>query len=358
MKNLKLIIILFSLVAIASCKNKNKIVANQKPIAVTVATPIVNGQKVVTASGKIEAVQNATLSTRMMGYVNQVYVKVGQKVSKGQLLLKINSSDLVAKKEQINANIVAATTAFNNAKKDYNRFVALFKENSVSQKEMDDMTVNYKMAEAKLNAANEMKKQVVSQLSYANITAPFSGVITGKFIKKGDMANPGIPLIGIEAPGKYQVKILVPETAISSIKNNAPAKVLIKSTHQTVDGNITEISSSSTHTGGLYLVKILLKPTNQKILSGMFTSVQIQVKNTSNGQPNTTILINEKALVKNGQLSGVYTVSNNMAFLRWLQLGNKIGDKIEVLSGLSSDENYILSANSKLYNGATVSIKQ
>ena len=60
-------------------------------------------------------------------------------------------------------------------------------------------------------------------------------------------------------------------------------------------------------------------------------------------------------LVKNGQLTGIYTVSqNNTALLRWLRLGRTFGDQVEVLSGLSADEQYIVSAEGKLFNGAKI----
>ena len=65
-------------------------------------------------------------------------------------------------------------------RKDYNRFENLFANNSASQKEMDDMTANYEMAKASLEAANQMKNEINAQFAYSNITAPFSGTVTSK----------------------------------------------------------------------------------------------------------------------------------------------------------------------------------
>ena len=132
--------------------------------------------------------------------------------------MSINNTDLQAKRAQVNASITEATAAFNNAEKDYNRFKNLFADNSASQKEMDDMTANYEMAKARLEAAKQMKNEINAQFAYSNITAPFSGVVTSKFIEAGDMANPGMPLISIETPGNFEVMAMVPETEISEIK--------------------------------------------------------------------------------------------------------------------------------------------
>jgi len=360
MKNIKLILSLFTLIILSSCGNNQKKLATTPTVNVTVSSPISAIGNYVTASGKIEAVQNANLSTRMMGFVNTIYVKVGQKVSKGQLLLSINSADITAKKAQVIASITEATVAFKNAEKDYNRYKALYKNTSVSQKEMDDITANYEMAKARLDAAKQMKNQVNSQLSYANITAPFTGVITGKFINKGDMANPGVPLISIETPGKYQVIALVPESEIMFIKTKTKVNVLLKSTNKMINGTVTEVSTSTKNTGGQYLVKVLLDKTNTKILSGMFTSVQFPVSSINKtNNTNSFILIPKSALIHKGQLTGVYTVSDtNIAILRWLRIGKTYGKNVEVLSGLTSNEQFISSADGKLYNGAKVSIQQ
>src|SRR5690606_22340976 len=136
----------------------------------------------ITASGKIEAENGANVSTRMMGYVTSLKVKTGQRVIEGQLLATINSADIQAKKAQVEAGILQATAAYNNAKKDFDRFVTLFNQRSVSQKEMDDMTTRFEMAKAGLEAARQMKNEVMAQFSYTNITAPFSGTVTGTFI--------------------------------------------------------------------------------------------------------------------------------------------------------------------------------
>ena len=181
----------------------------------------------------------------MKGIVNNIYVNVGNKVSKGQLLLSINSADISAQKAQVSASITEAEAAFNNAEKDYNRFKALFESNSASQKEMDDMTAHFEMAKARLEAANQMKNQVNAQLSYSNITAPFSGIITGKFVNKGDMANPGMPLLSIENPDLFQVMAMVPESEITKINTGTEVKVVVKSTSQLLNGKVTEVSTST-----------------------------------------------------------------------------------------------------------------
>lgn len=341
---------------VSSCSdNATKKVATNTP-AIPVEVRDVSASSTnpyLSVSGKIQAVNTANLSTRMMGYVNKMYVNVGDKVNKGQLLIAINNSDLQAKSAQVNAGITQATVAFNNANKDYVRFKNLFAENSASQKELDDVTAQYEMAKARLETAKQLKNEVNSQFAYTNITAPFSGVVTSKMVAQGDMATPGKPLLSIETPGNFEVMAMVPETEISKIKTGSNVMVLIKSIDTTIAGKVTEVSTSAIQTGGQYLVKIALSETKAPILSGMFASVQFPVE-----QSNTSaVMIPKEALVTSGQLSGVYTVSEtNTAILRWLRLGNTYGDMVEVLSGLAANETYIVAAKGKLYNGAKISV--
>ena len=356
MKNTIQIIAILTLIFTTSCgENKKETIDNRPTVSVNVSTPSSENGTFITASGKIEAVQNANISTRMMGFVNKIHVNMGQKVSKGQLLISINSADITAQKAQVNASITEATAAYKNAEKDYNRFKSLFETNSASQKEMDDITANFQMAKARLEAANQMKNQVNAQLSYSNITAPFSGVITGKFINKGDLATPGIPLLSIENPTNFQVIAMVPESEITSIKTGTTVQVIVKSTNQKLTGKVTEVSTSTKNTGGQYLVKVVLDKSEVNLLSGMFTSIQFPTENTTT---TSKILVPTNALIHKGELTGVYVVGqNNTALLRWLRLGRQFGDKTEILSGLSVDEQFVVSSESKLTNGAKLQIQ-
>ena len=336
--------------------NKESVTTTEIPVPVEVSTvQDGNSTPFLTASGKIQAVNSANLSTRMMGFVDKVYVNVGDKVAKGQMLISINNADLQAKLAQVNASITEATAAYKNAEKDYKRFQNLLAENSASQKEMDDMTAHFEMAKARLEAANQMKNEVNAQFAYVNIRAPFSGIVTNKFIEVGDMANPGMPLVSVEAPGNFEVLSLVPESEISQVKDGAKVEVDVKALNETVSGTVTEVSTSAKNTGGQYLVKVSLDKTEASILSGMYVTVKFPVERKVKSQ---VVLIPNSAIIENGQLTGVYVVGdNNTALLRWLRLGRKFGNEVEVLSGLNSEETYVISSEGRLYNGAKISVQ-
>lgn len=351
-----ILLMLLPLINGCSSDSKKENTSGSAPIHIEIGTIKNNTTRsTLHASGKVEAVKSANLSTRVMGFVDRIPVQIGDKVKKGAVLVKVNSADLSARLAQVNAQIAEAEAAYLIAEKDYGRYKSLFNSNSATMKELDDVTANYNMAKARLEAAREMKTEVNAQMSYINLRAPFSGVVTNKFIKEGDMAKPGVPLVEVESPGRYQVLAMVPESEINNINTTEKVKVQLKTLGAEIRGVVSEVSTSSKNTGGQFLVKILLDQTDHDVLSGMYATVLFPLKRSPD---QSQIMIPSMAIVEQGQLKGVYTLSkDNKALLRWLRLGRSYGDSVEVLSGLTTDENFILSADGKLYNGVAVTVE-
>ena len=356
MKILVYSVLLLGLTMSCSAEEKEATVT-QKPVQISINQPESSSTGAyASASGKLVSKKSVNVSTRMMGYITGMKAEVGQNVRAGQLLVSINSTDIQAKGGQANAQISQAQASYNSAKKDYERFSNLYKNQSASQKELDDIRARYEMAQAGLQAAQAMKSEVNSQYRYTNITAPISGIITEKFAEQGDMASPGMPLLTIESPSNLQAQVLVSEQNIIQITQGMPVKITLKSTNQQVDGTVAEISKSSAKTGGQYRVKVNVS-NSANLLSGMFVNVQFPFKNTEkvNKDFQESVIIPKSALVEKGQLTGVYTVSSgNTAILRWVKRGKDFGDQVEILSGLNAKEPYIISAQGKLFNGAKV----
>jgi RND family efflux transporter MFP subunit len=349
-------------IAAAGCSsNEKKLNEADKPITViTNKTAASDTGAFVSASGKLVAKNTTNVSTRMMGYITGLHVQVGQQVAQGQLLVSVNNTDMVAKSGQVTAQIAQAQANLNSAKKDYERFQNLYNLQSATAKELDDMRTRYEMAQAGLTAVQQMKKEVNAQFSYSNITAPIAGVVTQTYVKQGDMANPGMPLLTIEAPSQLQATVMVSEYDIAKIKKGMQVQVTLKSTGDVTPGIVSEISMSATNTGGQYVVKVNLNQAAKTLLPGMFVNVQFPVTRQQNnsGTNSSIVTVPKASLIHNGQLTGIYTISNtNTAVLRWVRTGNTYGDAVEILSGLSADESYIVSADGKLYNGVKVSAK-
>ncbi len=188
----KIIAILsISAIVLTSCGgDKKEQITKEAAIAVKVSGVSENTEGgFITASGKIEAENSANLSTRMMGYVTKLHVKVGQKVGAGQLLVSINNSDLASQESPSRCQYSASNCRLQQCQKRLRSFREFIQTTIGFPKELDDMTARYEMAKAGLEGAKQMRNEVISQFSYSNITAPFSGTVTNTFVKEGDMAN-------------------------------------------------------------------------------------------------------------------------------------------------------------------------
>lgn len=296
-----------------------------------------------------------------MGYITGVYVKTGDKVQKGQLLFSVNSDDIVAKRAQVDASVIQAEALFNSAQKDFDRYTALFREQSATAKELDNITLQYKSAKAGLDAARQMRNEVNAQLSYTNVTAPFNGIVTQKLIDAGNMATPGMPVLTIETNSLLQVTATVPETQISEVKIGGDAKLTISAAGKILNGKVSEISNSSQNSGSVYIIKISISEGDRKnLMAGMYVNVSLPVADTLVTEGNTSaIMIPVSSIVHKGELDGIYTISgDNQALLRWIRLGKIVNDKVEVLSGLGKSEKFIVHADGDLHNGVPVKIAE
>ena len=356
LRNILLAITLLTILAACGDSNQGKPADDTAaiPVKVSSISPSKSGATLY-ASGTIEAVQSANISTRIMGFVQRLSAKPGDKVRKGSVLIEINNSDIAAKRAQVRANILAAEAAFANVEKDYGRYKALFEAQSASQKEMDDISAQYQMTKAKLEAARQMEQEVEAQMNYVRIKSPFNGVVTNTFVKEGDLANPGMPLLEVESPDQFQVVAMVPESDISKISQDMMVNVHLKTLDQWLSGRVSEVSSSSKNTGGQYLVKVILEETQNPVKSGMYATVGFQIEGAARKD---ALLIPSDILVRRGQLAGVYTASaQDKALLRWIRLGRAVGDSVTVLSGLNAEDRVIISAEGKLYNGAKIQVQ-
>lgn len=351
-------LIVFS--ACSSNKEEVAIANTDAAVMVTVATPSGTGQQGINVSGQIEASRTANISTRVMGFITMLKVKVGDHVSKGQLLATISNQDMIAKRGQTDAMISEAQAALNSAQKDYERLTTLYKQQSATAKELDNVTLQYNSAKSRLEGARQMRNEVNASLGYTSLTAPFSGIVTQKLADAGSMANPGMPILTIEQSGSYQVSASVPENIINQIHQGAEAFVTIKSIDKTIKGTVVQINPSSQFTGGQYIIKVNIADAAKKgLYAGMYATVSIPVKEpvavTTTGN---SVMVPVSSIEHRDQLTGLYTIgSNNTALLRWVRLGKTFGDKVEVLSGLEKNEQFVVTVDGKLYNGIPIKIK-
>jgi len=344
-------------ITFAACSGKTKEGSSREVAKVTVnevketRAPIKH-----TYSGLVQSKTQSTLSTKLMGQINQVTVDKGDVVRKGDLLVSIRSQALNSKKQQVEASIREAEAAYTNTKINYKRIKRLHEQESVTQKEFDDISSRLKMAEARLNAAQERLGEINEMLQYASIRAPYDGVIVSKFVNSGEMASPGTPLLAMEAPGDYEILTRIPESDMNLWQTGDTAKVHIKSADLKVKGEINKISPSSKFSGPQYEILIGLPKDEtglDQLKSGMFASVTMSKGNKK------IVEVPRELVFEKGQLTGIWMVSSGkQAVKRWIRTGEQNNDKVEVLSGLQPGEQYIVEHDIRLFDGIALEINK
>lgn len=301
----------------------------------------------VTATGGLEADKSVMVSTRMMGWIRQVHVIEGQVVQKGDPLVSIDDSDLMAKKAQAEAGITEAEAVLANAERMAARFQRLYEEKSVSKQQLDDVLTGRDRAAAGVEMAKAGLREVKVHLSYLDIVAPVGGVVARKMCEEGNMANPGMPLITLESTDRMKVVAYLGEKDISNVKAGDMVDVEITS----LPGArfrlaLDRVIQSANPGSRTYDIETYLDNTDGRLKSGMFARVTVPVGTRQ------AVTVPAEAVIERGQLTGVWTIDEtDHVHLRWVRLGHPAGDRIEVLSGLAGGETLVLNSQAPLAEG-------
>jgi len=231
-------------------------------------------------SGTIEATQ-AKLSFQVPGRVNLVNFKEGQSVKKGELIAELDRAELQARYAQASALVKSASDTLVNARKNYQRFEELFKKGVVSEKERDNLKLNYEIAQSKLVEAQSLLKQASVYLDYTRIKSPMDGVITSRNIEPGETVTAGREVITVSNLSNVELKIFIEETQIGKVRPNQQVDVSVDTfpgkVYQGVvsfvspEGEFTPkiIQTKKERVKLVYLVKVTIENPNYELKTGM-----------------------------------------------------------------------------------------
>jgi HlyD family secretion protein len=231
-------------------------------------------------SGTIEATQ-AKLSFQVPGRVNLVNFKEGQSVKKGELIAELDRAELQARYAQASALVKSASDTLVNARKNYQRFEELFKKGVVSEKERDNLKLNYEIAQSKLVEAQSLLKQASVYLDYTRMKSPMDGVITSRNIEPGETVTAGREVITVSNLSNVELKIFIEETQIGKVRPNQQVDVNVDTfpgkVYQGVvsfvspEGEFTPkiIQTKKERVKLVYLVKVTIENPNFELKTGM-----------------------------------------------------------------------------------------
>ncbi len=286
--------------------------------------------------GTVRPKLSAVIEAKVSGRIEQMLVVPGQRVKAGEKLAQLDAHEIQSRLDQ-------ATAARQQAESDLKRFTALLEQKILSQSEFDS-------AQSKFRIAAATETEAKAMLDYTQIAAPFAGVITRKLADVGDLAVPGKPLLQMENPDTLRLEADVPEALIGNVKLGDKLDMRIAAVANVVEGAIAEMSPTADPNSRTYLVKMDL-PGSTGLRSGQFGRVAVPVGEAS------AIRISAAAVIQRGQMEMVFVVANSHAQLRLIKTGSRVGEEIEVVSGLNSGEQIATDGGPTLKDGQPVTIK-
>jgi RND family efflux transporter MFP subunit len=269
--------------------------------------------------GTVRPRLSATLAAKVAATVDEVLVRPGDVVRTGDLLAKLDDRDLSAE--------------FERARADHERFSRLLERQAATRAEFDAVRSRYRIAAA--------------ALSYSSITAPFDGLVTQKFCDVGDLAVPGKPLFTVEESTPFRLEANVPERFVSGVGLGEEIVVAIDATAEECSGTISEIVPAADAATRSFLIKIDLR-CRELPKSGMFGRARLPVGERLG------LFVPKEAVYERGQLTYLFVASEGRALMRLVKTRAGLVGTVEVLAGLQSGEQVIISSEGQLADGQRI----
>lgn len=291
----------------------------------------------ITAEGVVEAIRQTVLAAQVSGAIVELNVKVGDLVTAGQVLAKIDARAAGQTAAAAQAQVQAARAALDVAAKDFNRQKQLFQQGFISQAALDQADAIFRAARAQVDAQIAQAGANQTLADFFTLRAPYAGVVSEVPVVQGDMALPGRPIVTVYDPTALRVSANLPSSASivatmaaqTRIELAGAAQPAITPTRLTVLPTV----DANTHT---MQIRLDLPAGVRAAAPGMFARVFLPgLVGESSGRVSVPL----SAIVRRVEMTGVYVLDGaGNASLRLVRLGRVSNGTVEVLSGVSAGE--------------------
>jgi RND family efflux transporter MFP subunit len=285
--------------------------------------------------GTVEAVNQTTVSAQTAGTIVGIYCDVNDFVPAGTLIVRIRSTEQVASLTQADAALKEATAREAEAQTHYERIHDMYQRRVVAKATLDEASAGRDAAVARLIAARAGLDAAREGVAYTEVRAPYSGVVTQKFVQLGQSVAPGAPIMSGASLDALRVIAEVPQSIVEQVRKVRKAAVYVGK--QRVDATGFTLYPSAQPETNTFRMRIELPKGIQGLAPGMFAKVALVTGEAD------LLLVPRDSVVERSEMRAVYVVApDGRLTLRQVRLGHVRGDRIEVLAGLVAGETIAL----------------
>ncbi|ACV62778.1 efflux transporter, RND family, MFP subunit [Desulfofarcimen acetoxidans DSM 771] len=363
--SLAAVLLLVTFIA-SGCGQKEKVSQEEKLVPVetlkissTALTPTLN------TTGEIIAGADVNVMPKVTGRVQQVMVKVGDTVHKGQTLLQLEENDAKNSLDQAGAgldlaqaNLERAQQALKDAQVNFERNKSLYEAQAISKSQYEQAESGLVTAQSNLNVSQAQLKQAQATLNSAQdnhnnftLTSPIDGVVAAVNVDSGEITSPQASPITVVQINSTKVKVNVSENVVDSIKVGSKVPVTINAINKTINGNVLSVAPKADPATRAFTVEIQLPNDKGEIKPGMVAKL-----NLSTGSSAAVLALPlDAVLEKDGQYT-VFIVENGKAKEVSVKVGITSGELIEIKSGVKEGQTVVVTGNRLVANGQKVKV--
>lgn len=280
--------------------------------------------------GRVEAVNQATVSAQTSGRVAELPFDVNDYVDAGDIVMRFTDTEQKAALARAEAALQEARARLAEADQVFERFSAMIENNSISQAQFDQSRANRDAARARLNASRSGVETAQEQLEYTVVRAPYAGIVSKRHVELGEVVSPGQALISGLSLQQLRINIDVPQSMFHAVRTIGEAFAYADGKRIAAESlTFFPVADDAANT---FRVRVNLPDGAVTLYPGMFIKVGFVVGQTRR------LLIPAAAVVRRSELSGVYVTDGERVTLRQVRLGRRHGDSIEILAGLEDGE--------------------
>ena len=280
--------------------------------------------------GRIEAVNQATVSAQTSGRIAELPFDVNDFVAAGSVIMRFTDKEQKAALARAEAALQESQARLAQTEQEFARIESVYEKGTVSKSVYDSARANRDSARARLNAARSDVTTAREQLEYTVVRAPYSGIVAERHVELGELVSPGQPLMTCLSLQTLRANVDVPQSMFHAVQTIGKAFVYVDDKRiPAEDLTYFPVADAAANT---FRVRLDLPDGSATLYPGMFVKVGFVVGETNR------LLVPTASVVRRSELSAVYVVKDDAVTLRQVRLGRRYGDNTEVLAGLSEGE--------------------